>query len=112
MRDDRAYLEDILEAIERVQRYSGRGRGAFDADELIQTWVVHHIQILGEAVGKLSDDFKQRHPEVPWALIKAMRNVLVHYYYGIDLDKVWGVVERELPTLKQQAQLILDGGPS
>jgi uncharacterized protein with HEPN domain len=109
MRDDRAYLEDILEAIERIERYADRGREVFDADELIQTWVVHHIQIIGEAVGKLSDDLKEQHPEVPWALIKAMRNVLVHFYFGIDLDKVWGVVVGDLPELKQKVHTIVDG---
>ena len=108
MRDDRAYLEDILEAIERVERYAVRGRDEFEKDELIQTWVVHHIQIIGEAVGKLSDDLKESHPEVPWAIIKAMRNVLVHFYFGIDLDKVWGVVARDVPVFKRNVQSILD----
>ena len=109
MRDDRAYLEDILEAIERIERYAERGREAFTADELIQTWIVHHIQIIGEAVGKLSVEVKQRHPEVPWALIKAMRNVLVHFYFGVDLDNVWGAVEGDLPELKKNVCTILDG---
>ena len=108
MRDDRAYLEDILEAIERVERYAARGRDEFEKDELIQTWVVHHIQIIGEAVGKLSDELKESHPEVPWAIIKAMRNVLVHFYFGIGLDKVWGVVASDIPVFKRNVQSILE----
>lgn len=111
MRDDRAYFEDILEAIARVEKYSARGRDDFESDELIQTWVVHHIQIIGEAVGKVSDELKGDHPEVPWALIKAMRNVLVHFYFGIDTDKVWGVVDGDLPKLKCDIQSILDSLP-
>ncbi len=108
VRDDRACLEDSLEAIERIERYAERGRAAFASDELIQTWVVHHLQIIGEAVGKLSDESKEQHPQVPWALIKAMRNVLVHLYFGIDLDKVWQAVVRDVPELKERVQSILD----
>jgi uncharacterized protein with HEPN domain len=100
-------LEDILEAIERIERYTADGREPFDKDELVQTWTVHHIQIIGEAVGKLSVDLTRSHPEVPWALIKAMRNVLVHFYFGIDVDKVWGVVEANLPQLKRNVRSIL-----
>ena len=54
MRDDRAYLMDLLEAIEGIERYAARGRDVFEGDELIQTWIVHHIQIIGEATTKLS----------------------------------------------------------
>ncbi len=50
MRDDRERLLDILEAIERIEKYTARGRSVFDEDELIQTWVLHHLQIIGEAV--------------------------------------------------------------
>lgn len=110
MRDDRAYLQDILDAIERIERYAGRGRGEFDASELIQTWVVHHIQIIGEAAGKISEELKQKHGHVPWAVIKAMRNVLVHFYFGIDLDKVWNTVEKDLPVLKAQVAAVLSAG--
>lgn len=53
MRDDRGHLRDILEAIERIERHTAKGRDEFERDELIQTWVVHHIQIIGEAAGKL-----------------------------------------------------------
>ena len=90
MRDDRAYLEDILEAIQRIERYASRGREAFQADELIQNWVVHHIQVIGEATGKVSEEFRDRHPEVPWVTIKAMRNVLVHFYFGWTSAKSGG----------------------
>lgn len=74
---------------------------------MVQTWVVHHLQIIGEAVGKLSENLKEQHSEVPWSVIKAMRNVLVHFYFGVDLAKVWGVVENDLPTLKENVRKIL-----
>ena len=100
MRRDRQRLEDILEAIERIEKYASGGRAIFDRDELVQTWVLHHLQIIGEAVRGLSDEIRSAHPDIPWAQIAAMRNILVHDYFGIDLDEVWAAVVRDLPQLK------------
>ena len=72
----------------------------FDRDELVQTWVLHHLQIIGEAVRGLSDEIRSAHPDIPWAQIAAMRNILVHDYFGIDLEEVWAAVVRDLPQLK------------
>jgi len=107
MKDDRERLLDMLEAVERVERYTQRGRAAFERDELIQTWVVHHLQIVGEAAAKVSRQFQQTYPQVPWPQVVAMRNVLVHDYFGIDLDEVWQVVARDLPDLKRQIEAVL-----
>ncbi|MGH9799924.1 MAG: HepT-like ribonuclease domain-containing protein [Blastocatellia bacterium] len=107
MRDDRERLLDIQEAIERIERYAAQGRETFDQDELIQTWTLHHLQILCEAARAISAEFKQQHPEIAWPQIAGMRNILVHHYFGIDLNVVWAVVERELPTLKQQTASLL-----
>lgn len=111
MRDDRERLIDITEAIERIDKYSTRGRHAFNSDELIQTWIVHHLQILGEAIRGISTDFRDQHPEVPWSHIIAMRNILVHQYFGIDVDLVWSVVENDLPALRFEIARILAGRP-
>ena len=82
MRDEKERLGDMLEAIERIERHAARGRNAFEHDELIQNWFVHHRQIIGEAAAKLGRDFHDAHPGIPWAEIVAMRNVLVHDYFG------------------------------
>lgn len=100
MRTDLERLADVREAIDRIEKYAIRGRHAFDHDELIQTWIVHHVQIIGEACGLVSEGFRASHPEIPWKKIIGMRNVLVHHYFGIDEDLVWDAVERELPGLK------------
>ena len=107
MRVDRLRLLDIIEAIERIEQYASQGYAAFNNQELIQIWVVHHLQIIGEAAGNLSDSFRQQHPEIPWAQIFAMRNILVHEYFGVDLNEIWQVVERDLPALKLQIQSLL-----
>jgi len=102
MRDDRERLLDIKEAMENVQKYACRGKDAFKNDELIQTWILHHIQILGEAAARLSDEFQERNPDIPWFKIIGMRNVLIHDYFGIDIEAVWSVVENDLPVLYDQ----------
>ena len=107
MRDVCERLQDILEAIAQVERYATRGRDAFDGDELVQTWIVHHLQIIGEAAGGLGSAFHSAHREVPWPQIVALRNILVHEYFGIDLEEVWATVQRDLPALKAQVQALL-----
>jgi uncharacterized protein with HEPN domain len=107
MRDDREKLRDILEAIERIDKYAIQGRQSFEQNELIQTWFIQHLQIIGEASRTLAADIRLQHPEVPWSQIIGMRNILTHNYFEIDLDVVWSAVERDLPNLKQQIQAIL-----
>lgn len=63
--------------------------------------MVNHITMIGEACRALSDEFQARYAQVSWADIIAMRNILVHHYFGIDLDAVWSVVERDIPELKE-----------
>ena len=65
MRDPQERLRDILDAITRIERYAARGRDAFDQDELIQVWIVHHLQIIGEAAAQLGRKFHDAHPAVP-----------------------------------------------
>lgn len=101
MRDDRQRLTDILDAIRQIERYANRGRRAFEQDELIHTWMIHHIQIIGEAASKLTASFRKSHQDIPWPQIIKMRHVLVHDYFGIDLAEVWTAVERDLPLLKK-----------
>ena len=108
MRDDGERLQDIREAIESIEKYAARGRKAFETDELIQTWMVHHLQILGEAASRLGDEVKEKHPDVPWKKITGMRNVLVHGYFDIDPDIVWTAVTTDVPELKAALEQIAD----
>ncbi len=107
MRDDREKLQDILEAIERIERYAVKGRQAFEQDELIQTWFTHNLQVIGEASRSLSSAIRDQHPEVPWSNIIGMRNILTHNYFEVDLDIVWLAIEQELPSLKQSIKAIV-----
>ncbi len=107
MRSDREKLLDILEAIERIERYAVQGRQAFEQNELIQTWFTQNLQVIGEAARALSSEIRNQYPEVPWTKIIGMRNILTHNYFAIDFDIVWAVVEEELPDLKQAIEHIV-----
>ncbi len=112
MRDDRERLLDILEAIERIEKYAARGRTVFEEDELIQTWVLHHLQIIGEAVRALSPATTTNSDNIEWSKIVGMRNILVHNYFSIDTDIVWAVIENDLQILKAKIQTFLDEHPN
>jgi len=111
VRSDRERLLNILEAIGQIEKYAVRGRPAIEQDELLQTWFVHHVQVIGEAAGKLSEEFRARHTDVPWAEIVAMRNVLVHEYFGVDVEEIWTTVQHDLPKLKRKLAVILSELP-
>jgi len=107
MRNNRERLLDIEEAIENIKKYSVKGRRTFEKEELVQNWIIHHLQIIGEAATKISDDFQQQHPDIPWLKIIGMRNILVHDYFRIDVNAVWSVVENDIPQLEQQIESFL-----
>lgn len=100
MRSDADRVEDILRAIDRIERQTATGRERFLHDELLQTWVVHHLEIIGEAVKGLSDEFRAARPAIPWIAIARMRDRLIHGYWDIDLEAVWVTIQRDLPELR------------
>jgi uncharacterized protein with HEPN domain len=98
-RDD-AYLLDMLLATRKVQQFTqGVTWNQFQDDEMLQNAVMRLIQIVGEAARKVSPEFKQAHPEIPWQGIIGMRNRLVHDYFRIEPSRVWEVIEKDLPAL-------------
>lgn len=107
MRDDREWLLDILEAIEKIQSHVQEDRDRFERNELVQVWAIHHIQRIGEAARHISDELRERYPQIPWAEIIATRNIVVHEYFRVDIDEVWATIERDLPRLYRQIEQIL-----
>ena len=112
MRDDPGRLRDVLDAIDRVQQYAAKGREEFDQNELHQTWIVYHLQIIGEAARGLSKGLRSANPQVPWADVIAMRNILIHEYFGIDLQEVWDTAVNDLPKLREQVEEMLRSAES
>ena len=107
LRSDKERLRDIIESIEAIKRHSGRGRAAFEDDELVRTSVIHWIGVIGEAASRLSDAFTSEHPEVSWQEIVVMRNRLFHAYFDISADRVWEAVETDLPELERSVNALL-----
>ena len=101
-------LRDILEAIAAIERHLGSDKAAFERDELLQTWFLRHLQIIGEAARGLPPEIRARADYIPWPKIIGMRNVLVHGYFDIDTDIVWQAVTRDVPELKPQVRRLLD----
>jgi uncharacterized protein with HEPN domain len=107
MRTDLDRLQDILEAIEHIEKYAEKGADIFDADELIQTWMVKHLENIGEACRAMSKDFRSAHPEIPWEDIVAQRTYLAHEYFQIDKAEVWDTIAKDIPELKIHASQML-----
>ncbi len=110
MRKDRERLQDILEAIEQIERYASQGKSEFEQNELIQVWILHHLQIIGEAARATSDDFKAQYPQIPWLDIADLRNLIVHEYFALTI--IWDIVINDVPHLKEQVKITLEGNYS
>ena len=105
---DEATLLDIVQAARLVIEFKqGMDRSAFLADVKTQSAVLHQLMVIGEAVKRLSQDFRARHPQVPWALIAAMRDKLIHAYDIVDLDEVWKTAEADIPELLSAIEPLL-----
>lgn len=107
MRSDPLLTQDIAEAIRIVRRYTPQTRQVLDTDLPVQSLLIRYTQIIGEASWRLSDGFKLAHPQIPWQRIAAMRHVLVHDYFRVDLDQLWNVVTVHIPVLEPQIETIL-----
>lgn len=107
MRTDNERLEDIAEAIDRILEKTVVGREAFERDVMLQVWVVHHLQIIGEAARTLSKEFLAAHPGTVWSQAIGMRNIIVHHYFEVVPQIVWSVVENDLQPLRQLVSSLL-----
>ena len=76
---------------------------AFQNDEMLQVWAIHHLQVIGEAARGVSQPMRGQHLEVPWPQIVALRNILVHEYFGLNLDQIWTMTQKDLPKLIRAA---------
>lgn len=107
VKDDSVYLRHIRDAISDIQQYASVDRAAFHGDRMRQDAIIRKLEIIGEAVKKLSDRATSRSPEIPWKQIAGMRDRLTHDYFGVDLALVWTAVEQDLPRLKAAVERLL-----
>lgn len=102
MKDDTLYCLHIQECIDRIFSYTGEmTQSQFMNSPLVQDAVLRNLQVLAESTQRLSEAFKNRHPEIQWHRISGLRNILVHDYLGIDMYTVWGILDHELIALRK-----------
>jgi uncharacterized protein with HEPN domain len=106
MRSDFERLLDISEAIKKIQQYYTQE--IIETDELAQYGLLHLLQIIGEATNNLSKELKEKYPEVSWREIIGLRNFVVHQYFYVNWEIISNIIQKELPILKLQIQLIID----
>ena len=109
MKTDRVYLLHIRDALQRVLEYTREGSDAFFSDTRTQDAVIRNLEIVGEAVKRLSSGSTGQHADVPWNRIAGMRDVLIHNYFGVKLEAVWAVVEFHVSPLADAVEKLLAG---
>lgn len=96
------YINDMLGAIEKIQRYTAKmSYEAFKDDELVQDATIRNLEILGEAAKKIPDEIKIAYSDVEWKKVAGLRDILIHDYFGIDTVIIWDVIQNKLPSLQE-----------
>ena len=109
MRPEKLYLTDILEAAEAVEKFcKGITYIQFEGDDMRRSAVLQKLIVIGEAAGRLTKEFTDRYPDVPWVDIIAFRNIAVHEYFVMKWDIVWLTAAEEVPALRRQIDEIMN----
>ena len=107
-RDYSVYLEDICDAIAKIRRYTeGLSAASLAEDELRLDAVLRNLEVIGEAVKAIPETVRVSHPEVEWRKIAGLRDLLIHRYFGIDLEIIWDIVENKLPKLASSIERMI-----
>jgi len=102
-KDGTVFIEHISECIDLIGDYvRGKTKKDFFSSKQLQDSVIRRIEIIGEAVKNLPEDLKNEYPGIPWKRISGMRDILIHEYFGIDLELTWRVAKSEIPKFKKQ----------
>ena len=107
-RDYKVYLEDILHAIAKVREYTaGFSQGDFARDGKTFDAVIRNLEVIGEAVKAVPEAIRSQHPEADWKKMAGLRDLLIHRYFGINVEIVWDIIQNKLPALEEQIRRFL-----
>jgi uncharacterized protein with HEPN domain len=108
-KDDRIYIEHILESFDRVCEYlDDVSYEAFLADYQKQDAVIRKIEVAGEATKRISPEFREKYSQIPWRAMAGMRDKLIHDYFPVDINTVWETATKEIPQLMEELENIIE----
>lgn len=107
-RDMGIYLEDIIESITLIEKYArNAGKKGFDNNIQVQDAIIRRLEIIGEAVKNIPQKFKDTHTTIQWKQIAGMRDVLIHEYSTVNIERVWETIKNDFPEFKKQISFLL-----
>lgn len=106
-RDNQTFIRDMLARIELIEEFTVEGKEAFLESRMMQEAVIRGLEVIGEASRNISDELREEYSQVPWRQIIAFRNFAIHVYWEIKLERIWEIIENDLPELKSQLEHIL-----
>ncbi len=106
-RDIRLFIGNILESIKNIEEFSKNlNKQKFSEDKLRQSAIIRQLEIIGEAVKNLPESFRKKYPKIPWKEISGFRDALSHAYFGVNLERIWNIIEIDLSKLKKEVNKI------
>lgn len=106
-RDVGLFIEDILNSIKNIEEFSkGLNKEKFSKDILRQSAIIRQLEIIGEAVKNVPNSFREKYPKIAWKNIAGLRDILSHSYFGVNLERIWNIIENDLLELKRQMKNI------
>lgn len=109
LRNWRIRLEDINESLERIAEYvAGLDYDSWKVDRKTIDAVIRNLEVIGEATTHIPEDIQEQYRNIPWYQMKGMRNILIHEYFGVDIDVLWKTIQEDLPPLKIKINKLLE----
>jgi len=108
MRNYKLYLQDMLEAVQKIEKYTkGMNFQQFEKSDLVIDGVIRNLEVIGEASKQVPSDIKKEFKDIEWKKISGLRDILIHAYFGVDIQIIWDVTQNNVPLLKKNLQTYL-----